>query len=158
MVRYEQVRTFFYSTESQEAKSEVLSISAICPRACHSRSSHVWIYFQNFYIHSYFPVSELISQVSEQLYKYCYGFSFHLKFEPLDKSVKFLPDAAPEVSVVADAEQLQVAPVQLHIPGPGGSSRPPHLLQVRDVEAELLRDDPAHLPLGEAIKVEKMEI
>ena len=30
------------STESQEAKSEVLSIIAICPRACHSRSSDVW--------------------------------------------------------------------------------------------------------------------
>ena len=42
MVRYEQVRTFFYSSESQEAKSEVLFISAICPRACHSRSSHVF--------------------------------------------------------------------------------------------------------------------
>ena len=42
MVRSEQVRTLFYSTESQEAKSEVLSISAICPRACHSRSSHVY--------------------------------------------------------------------------------------------------------------------
>ena len=27
--------------ESQEAKSEVLSISAICSRACHSRSSDV---------------------------------------------------------------------------------------------------------------------
>ena len=39
MVRSEQVRTLFYSTESQEAKSEVLSISAICPRACHSGSS-----------------------------------------------------------------------------------------------------------------------
>ena len=29
VVRYEQERTFFYSTESQEAKSEVLSILAI---------------------------------------------------------------------------------------------------------------------------------
>ena len=35
------MRTFFDSTESQEAKSEVLSISAICPRACHRRSSDV---------------------------------------------------------------------------------------------------------------------
>ena len=42
VVRSEQVRTFFHITESQEAKSEVLSISAICPRACHSRSSDVF--------------------------------------------------------------------------------------------------------------------
>ena len=41
VVRSEQVRTFFYTTESQEVKSEVLSISAICPRACQSRSSDV---------------------------------------------------------------------------------------------------------------------
>ena len=36
-----------------------------------------------------------------------------------EKSVEFLPDAPPEVSVVTDAEELQVAPVQLHVPGPG---------------------------------------
>ena len=41
MVRSEHVRTLFDSTQSQESKSEVLSISAICSRACHSRSSDV---------------------------------------------------------------------------------------------------------------------
>ena len=50
MVRYEQVRTFFYSTESEEAKSEVLSISAICPRACYSRSLDVYIKFCKIFV------------------------------------------------------------------------------------------------------------
>ena len=57
--------------------------------------------------------------------------------------------------VVTDAETLQAAPVHLYVPRPGGGATAPHLLQVRDVEAKLLRDDPAHIPLGEAIKVEK---
>ena len=40
-MRSQKVRTFFLSTESQESKSEVLSISAIWSRASHSRSSDV---------------------------------------------------------------------------------------------------------------------
>ena len=61
MVRYEQVRTFFHSTESQEAKSEVLSISAICPRACQSRSSDVYKKF------CYRPLRELLSSNSDRI-------------------------------------------------------------------------------------------
>ena len=59
--------------------------------------------------------------------------------EPSDKSIEFLPDAPPEVSVVADAKELKVAPVQLHVPGSGGPACPLHLLGVRD-----LGDQPTH--------------
>ena len=86
MVRFEHVRTLFDSTQSQEAKSEVLSISAIsdwsCSRACHCRILAGFIYSDG-------PFTSIIPTISD--YKYILNWKLKLltdnQLENLDISV-----------------------------------------------------------------------
>ena len=69
---------------------------------------------------------------------------------------KFLNNASSEVSVILNTQLSESGSVQLHIPGPRSAPCSCNLLQVTNVQAKLLTNDLAHVPLAHLLQTTPM--